>query len=515
MPSRWVGWLGAAGVTAIAAGLRLPIISTPRELIFDETYYVKDALSLLCFGHERAFVDKANELIVASNGLNPCSLPLWKDEPSYVVHPPVGKWIIAAGEWAFGLTPFGWRISVCLLGILAVLVLTLSVRRLTRSNLVAIIAGLLLATDTMAIAMSRTALLDGSLMFLVLVAFWFMLIDRDQARARMARHVRRLGAGPAGVAAGLGPRLGPRPWRWAAAIALGLACGVKWSGLPFVAALGLVTVIWDFQLRRAVGVRRAWTAMVLRDGIPAFFVVIGLALLAYTASWVGWFLSDDAYYRNWADEADNVATWLGISLGFLPSALQSWLHYHAEAFNFHANLSSEHPYMSNAWGWPWQARPTSFYFKTLEPGQSGCPAGTDKCASEVIALGNPIMWWAASLALIHQSWRWWARRDWRSAVIVIMFLAGWLPWLRYQERTIFTFYAIVMVPFMAAALAMTLGTIIGPVRASRTRRQWGAIAAGALLMVIVVIAWYFYPLASSELIPYTGWQNRMWFPTWI
>ena len=30
----------------------------------------------------------------------------------YVVHPPLGKVMIAIGEAMFGLTPFGWRFSV-------------------------------------------------------------------------------------------------------------------------------------------------------------------------------------------------------------------------------------------------------------------------------------------------------------------------------------------------------------------------------------------------------------------
>ena len=38
--------------------------------------------------------------------------------PAYVVHPPVGKWVIGLGEQMFGLTPFGWRFMVALLGTL-------------------------------------------------------------------------------------------------------------------------------------------------------------------------------------------------------------------------------------------------------------------------------------------------------------------------------------------------------------------------------------------------------------
>ena len=61
-------------------------------------------------------------------------------------------------------------------------------------------------------------------------------------------------------------------------------------------------------------------------------------------------------------------------------------------------------------------------------------------------------------------WRWGARRDWRSGAVVVAYLAGWAPWLFYQQRTIFTFYSVAYVPFVALALAMTLGTVLGPVQ---------------------------------------------------
>ena len=68
-----------------------------------------------------------------------------------MVHPPVGKWTIAIGEYAFGLTPFGWRFMTALLGTLAILLVVRIGRRMTRSTLIGAIAGFLLAIDGMAI----------------------------------------------------------------------------------------------------------------------------------------------------------------------------------------------------------------------------------------------------------------------------------------------------------------------------------------------------------------------------
>ena len=70
--------------------------------MFDETYYVKDAYSYLVSGYERSWPAKAND---SFNAGNPNVL---LNTPEYVVHPPVGKWMIAVGMWLFGGdNPFG------------------------------------------------------------------------------------------------------------------------------------------------------------------------------------------------------------------------------------------------------------------------------------------------------------------------------------------------------------------------------------------------------------------------
>lgn len=52
----WAGWFGPLAATGLAALLRLPYLGQPHAIIFDETYYVKDSLALLNFGHERKVI---------------------------------------------------------------------------------------------------------------------------------------------------------------------------------------------------------------------------------------------------------------------------------------------------------------------------------------------------------------------------------------------------------------------------------------------------------------------------
>ena len=105
------------------------------------------------------------------------------DEASFASHPPMGKWVIAAGEWVAGLTPLGWRLGVAVLGTLAAVVMVYLARRVTRSTALGGLAGLLVALDGLAIVTSRIAVLDGMLMFWVVLAAALLVRDRDSARA--------------------------------------------------------------------------------------------------------------------------------------------------------------------------------------------------------------------------------------------------------------------------------------------------------------------------------------------
>ena len=79
-------------VTALAAGLRLWHLSSPHTYVFDEVYYAKDGCYDAGFPYKECGLDAPGEQTVT-------------------VHPPLGRWIIAAGEKAFGDHSFGWRIA--------------------------------------------------------------------------------------------------------------------------------------------------------------------------------------------------------------------------------------------------------------------------------------------------------------------------------------------------------------------------------------------------------------------
>jgi dolichyl-phosphate-mannose--protein O-mannosyl transferase len=74
---------------------------------------------------------------------------------------------------------------------------------------------------------------------------------------------------------------------------------------------------------------------------------------------------------------------------------------------------------------------------------------------------------------------------------------------------------VVISPFLLMAVAMTLGSMLGPADAAPRRRREGALAVGLIVLAMVIAAWWFYPIWTGEAIPYDSWRMRMWFSTWI
>jgi dolichyl-phosphate-mannose--protein O-mannosyl transferase len=504
--AKWSGWLGPLLVALFAGVIRFWHLGNPREVVFDETYYAKDAWSLLKLGYEGTWSDGkiSNPDLLA----HPQVIPL-SSAPGYVVHPPMGKWVIAAGEWIFGLNPFGWRFMMALLGTLSVLMLCRIGRRLFRSTALGCVAGLLMSVDGLHYVMSRIALLDLVIMFFALAAFGCMLVDRDWARARLARAlpVDEDGFARPDLHTGARVGMGWRPWRLAAGFFLGLAAASKWNGLYFLAFFMVATLMWDIGARRMAGARRPRLAMLRKDLGWSVLSVVGTALVTYLVTWTGWFASSNAYNRHWADTRGGFWSWI-------PAPLRSLWHYEYQVYQFNVGLHTPHPYQSNPWSWLVLGRPVSYYFQSPKFGQDGCKA-TAGCSREILALGTPLLWWSACAALVYLLYRWALRRDWRAGAILCAVGAGYLPWFHYQDRTIFLFYAVAFVPYLCLAVAMMIGAFLGPPSSSESRRMWGAVGAGTLVLLIIWNFIYFFPIYTGMTIPYSSWQARMWFDAWI
>ncbi len=435
--------LAVALILLISAALRLWQLATPAEMMFDEIYYAKDG---------KAIVD---------GRVGPKAPLRWAggDEVSWP-HPEMGKFAIAAGIVLFGDRAFGWRLPAVVAGLALLACVYPLGRRLGLSPPWALLALLLAAADPLGIAQSRIATLD------IFIAAWTALCVlfalryvQDGWRAR---------------------------WLLACGAAGGMALATKWSGaLAVVAAALIILVSWILQRRAArraasegaaeasEGVRSS-TALTTSCGetvaalppegsvavrvltvIGALVAVpIGIYLLSYTQ-----------YFATGHTIAD-------------------FRELHQQMLTFNLNLDAVHTYASAAYTWIIDYRPVWYYFEGK------------KTYHGVVAIGNPFLWWLATLSLVAAVVLALLRRSYVLLPAAALVLVLYLPWFA-TSRTSFLYYMTPVAPFMAILLAAALCVFAGGVI---PHRGWLAVAAAALATALlwrpvgIAAGWLFWTL---------------------
>ena len=209
-------------ILLLTALIRFWNLGTPDELVFDEVYYVDGAKDYLTNGVETT-----------------------KGAAEFVVHPPVGKWLIALGIQILGDSPAGWRLSAAIFGTFSILLIYFVALRLFSSQFLALVSAGLMSIDGLHLVMSRTALLDIFLMFFLLAAFLALLHER---------HI-------------------------VAALLLGLALGTKWSAIYFIAAILIYLLV--IKRRRVL-------------------LYLPIIPITYFFTWSGWLISDKGWSRDYS-----------------------------------------------------------------------------------------------------------------------------------------------------------------------------------------------------------------------
>ena len=272
---------------------------------------------------------------------------------------------------------------------------------------------------------------------------------------------------------------------WYASIFFGLALATKWSALYFIFLFGLVTLYKLYKENPERLLLRTLAMRVLQ------FAILPIGI--YLASWIGWFTSNRGWDRTYAS-----------------NPFSSLIYYHKQMLDFHTSLVEKHAYQANPWGWLIMRRPTSFSYESPQ----GC--GSKSCAQEVLALGTPVLWWSATIALVVLIglWAWQfynCNIDKKLTFILLGVIAGYLPWFFFQKRTVFSFYAIVFEPFLILALVYCAKLFIDR---SKNPANAQVIILGFVAVVFLNFI-YFLPLYLGEVITYAQWHMRMWFPSWI
>ena len=427
-------------IILLSAGIRLYGLNNPQKFIGDEIYYVVDAAR---------YIDTP---VVYTDVFD---LGIKDNERSWM-HPPGGKLIIAASIKAFGLNPFGWRISAAVFGVVGIVLVELTGVVVWRSVWWASLAALLLSLDGLHIVHSRMAMLDIyettfiSAGILCLALEWRRRLAPAPEPVRSERVARRLGQ---------------VPWWLGAGAALGLAGACKWSAyfllVPVALALALAALVSGSGWRGRVGG--------LGRVVLAFVLVPTVIYIA-------------AYGRFFAIHGPDV-------LGLIQRQ--------REMASFQQTFANPHVQGSQARTWPLLIRP--FYYEHVVIGQPGAQLTRD-----VEGVGNPVLWWGWLALVPVLAWTAIRRRNFVSAAILGAYAALWVPWL-LVSRPQFLWYMLPCVPIMALGVAAGLRSIGG-----RTGKGLGiACAVGA-----IVVAAVFAPVWLGIAVP-VAWSDHLhWYSAW-
>ncbi|MDR0931149.1 MAG: phospholipid carrier-dependent glycosyltransferase [Clostridiales bacterium] len=376
-------------------------------------------------------------------------------------HPPLGKLIISLGISAFGMTPFGWRFMGTLCGVLMLPVLFLLIKKLLNSDKFALFGTALFALDFMHFSLTRMATIDSYPVFFILLSYLFMLYFMDDS-ARGNFRLRNL--------------------FWCG-LFWGISCATKWIGI--YAGMGLA-IFWLYTIIRYRP--KDWIRITLYSVL--FFVIIPLTI--YILSYLPQIRYDL-----------NGRTWIKYIID-----LQDYM------LSYHSGLTDTHPFSSPWYYWIIMYKPLWAF---AEYGLQN----TGKAAS-VIIMGNPIVWWSASiamLALIATSIKKFfekiifGKREKESGetsnaplkiapfFIIIAFASQFVPWI-FISRIVFIYHFFASVPFIIIALCYWFQKL------QIKNLPWITLGLSALLFCL------FFPVISGNASTVQYLQNLEWFRSW-
>jgi dolichyl-phosphate-mannose-protein mannosyltransferase len=421
--------------------------------------------------------------------------------------PPLGKEIIAAGEWLYGgwraltegargdfadlgFNTFGWRIMSCIFGSLCVPLMYLLALQLWRERWFAIAAATLCCFDGMFFIQSRIGMIDIFPIFFNMLALTIFLVHW-RARTEVESLVTLVLTG----------------------VVLGLAISAKWISLAVLATVAFFLVARPLAHHASVALgsgERLWRwgrlegpTLPGRARAGAYVVTAVAALVAipaalYVASWIPFFLRGQFH-----------------SFGDLVA-------YQKETYLYHANLTATHPYGSKWYSWPFLIRPVAYYYESTGLGTDAFSGHS--LVAGMVNIGNPLIWWAAIAAVLALPYFVLRHRSFPAAVILVGFVTAYLPFSRVT-RVMFLYHMFGGLVFMILALAFVLVRIqkSGPVAIEFFGDRWKFSlrwVTPAFLVATVLLFLYFYPVWTALPISDSSYLSgfpagKMWLSSWI
>ncbi|MDR2904323.1 MAG: phospholipid carrier-dependent glycosyltransferase, partial [Clostridiales bacterium] len=415
-------------------------------------------------------------------------------------HPPLGKAIISAGVALFGMTPWGWRFSGTLFGVLMLPLLYIFAKRMFQNTYWAFFTALVFAFDFMHFVQTRIATIDTYITFFVIAMYYFMY--RYWKTSFYDTPLKKT-----------------LPPLFLSGIAMGLGIACKWPGV--YAAVGLATLFFIVIFRRyqeyAVikkSVADTETTPLRGDILKKFKKNTGLTLLAcvvffvvipmaiYCLSYLPYFATGRFYPTR---ETIGFLKDNAFAAALLPdnafgNGLAAVIQSQFDMFHYHAGLVSEHSFSSPWFSWPVIWRPIYYYAHSY----------SDTVKGGISAFGNPAVWWTGIAAFCYSVYQAMRTRSKTLLFLIIAFMAQLVFWIPVS-RTTYIYHYFPCIPFLVLMITYLFRDIMKKLAVIRIpnpfiydKKSGGRLLSGlkispATLYLLVVSLFFivYYPVLTG------------------
>lgn len=455
--------LSLSSIFLVSLFLRFWRLSQFNTLVFDEVYYAKFANNYLT------------------------------GTPFFQSHPPLSQYLIAFSIWLGSFMPApaeimndltgslrstsSYRWLNALTGSLLPLVFAGIAYQLTFRRSLTVIVALLVTLDGLFLVESRYALNNIYLILFGLLGQFFFLVA-----------------------------LNSRSYRWPAFIFAGVLFGccasIKWNGLGFLLGIYLLLLVSYLEPlinsinKKGSGNRATKTTNIIKkiQGLERTNILIFLTIipaLTYSLLWIPHLILNPEY---------------------------NFWQVHQKIFSFHqkigGNIREVHPYCSPWYSWIVMFRPVAYFYEKKEV------IGQEPLIYDVHAMGNPVLWWFSSLAIILILYLLITKISNKKILInfpyngnIVLFcnlnyLANLLPWMKISRCT-FLYHYMAAYSFAILALAWIIDECL------KSRFQVDRITGVGILVLITLSFIYWLPIYLGIPLSEIGFKMRIFLPNWV
>lgn len=273
-------------------------LNLPFRYIFDEDMHAFTA-GLMARGDPRAYEWWHPPLLSEQNQYT------YRPPAIEWLHPPLAKLLQAASIKIFGNNPFGWRLPSALAGATLTLLASIFALELTQNRLIALLAGLLTATEPLLTVQSRVTSPDIFLAVFILLSTWLYWLWQTQHRPVLL------------ILTG---------------VAFGLALATKWSALFILP--GFAGFTWFYQ---NTGKKQPKLTRKLRQLFLSSFSILSIGLGIYIFSFTQAIIQGKSAF--------------------------DLIELHYQALTYQAKANFDHPYASRPQQWLIGQVPVVYYYQ--------------------------------------------------------------------------------------------------------------------------------------------------------